>query len=68
MGGVGEQPEVAVRAGQPLFWSSAAVASRSRVVSWSSGAQAAVPEAGSAAGIPGERGKLGSGGRPERRA
>lgn len=68
MGGAGEEPEVAVRAGQPLFWSSAAVASCSRVISWSSGARAAVPKAGSAAGIPGERGKLGSGGRPEKRA
>lgn len=68
MGWRSEEPEVAVPASQPLFWASAIVASCSRVISWLPGAKATVPKAGAAAGAPGERGGLGSGGHARRAA
>lgn len=67
-GGCGEQPEVAVPASQPLFWASAVVASCSRVISRRPGAKATVPKARAAAGVPGERGGLRSGGHARRAA
>lgn len=66
--GGGEQPEVTVPVGQPLFWAWAAVASASCVISGRSGAEAAVPKARAASGAPGEPGGLGSGGHARRAA